>query len=140
MSHLTGDDRWRELVQPSGIRNLDCLVSGPLPPNPSELLSSERMQAFMHDAVAGYDFVLIDSPPLLNLADGRILGTIVEGAILVAKGGATPREMVQRAQLYLSDVGARVIGVVLNDVDLGRDGDYARYSGYRAPHGERTHG
>jgi len=140
VDYLTGDDRWRELVQPTGIRNLDCLVSGPLPPNPSELLSSERMRAFMEAAAAQYDFALIDSPPLLNLADGRILGTMVEGAILVAKGGATPRELVQRAQLFLSDVGARVIGVVLNDVDLGQGGDYAQYYRYRAPHGERTHG
>jgi protein-tyrosine kinase len=135
---LTGDDPWRGLVQPSGIRNLDCLFSGPLPPNPSELLSTERMRAFMEDAAADYDFVLIDSPPLLNLADGRILGTMAEGAILVARGGATPRELVQRAQLCLSDVGVRVMGVVLNDVDLGRDGEYAQYYRYRAAGEDHT--
>ncbi len=138
VNYLTGDDRWREMVQPSGIRNLDCLVSGPLPPNPSELLSSERMQAFLQDAAAQYEFVLIDSPPLLNLADGRILATMVEGAILVARGGSTPRELVQRAQLCLSDVGARVIGVVLNEMDLERDETYAQYYRYRAAHGERN--
>jgi succinoglycan biosynthesis transport protein ExoP len=137
VDYLTGDDRWRELVQPSGTRNLDCLVSGPLPPNPSELLSSERMRAFMREAVAQYDFLLMDSPPLLNLSDGRILGTMVEGAILVAKGGATPRELVQRAQLCLSDVGARVVGVVLNKTDLEPDERYAHYYRYCADEGER---
>jgi succinoglycan biosynthesis transport protein ExoP len=136
VNYLTGDDRWREFVQHGGVRNLDCLVSGPLPPNPSELLSSDRMLAFMRAAVAEYEFVLIDSPPLLNLADGRILGRMVEGAILVAKGGATPRESVQRAQLCLSDVGARVIGVVLNDTDLDSDERYAHYYRYCAGEGE----
>jgi succinoglycan biosynthesis transport protein ExoP len=140
VDYLTGDDPWRRFVQHAGIRNLECLVSGPLPPNPSELLSSERMQAFMQETAAEYEFVLIDSPPLLNLADGRILGTIVEGAILVAKGGATPREVVHRAQLCLSDVGARVIGVVLNDINLERDENYARYYHYRPGRGEGVHG
>jgi succinoglycan biosynthesis transport protein ExoP len=139
VDYLTGSDTWRGMVQPSGIGNLDCLVSGPLPPNPSELLSSERMQAFVHEATAQYDFLLIDSPPLLNLADGRILGTMVESAILVARGGATPRELVQRAQLCLSEVGARVIGVVLNETDHERDEKYAQYYRYRAAHGEHTH-
>ncbi|MDE3136087.1 MAG: polysaccharide biosynthesis tyrosine autokinase [Acidobacteriota bacterium] len=140
VDYLTGDCRWDGLVQYAGIRNLACLVSGPLPPNPSELLSSERMKAFLREAAAEYEFVLIDSPPLLNLADGRILGTMVEGAILVAKGGATPRELVQRAQFCLSDVGARVLGVVLNDVDLPRDENYAHYHHYRAAQGEGARG
>lgn len=129
--YLAGDAPWRALVQPSGVDGLDCLVCGPAPPNPSELLSSERMRSLVHEALAEYHFVLLDSPPLLNVADARILSTIAEGSILVAKGGTTPRELVQRAQLYLADVGARLIGVVLNQVNPRRDGyDYARYAGY----------
>ncbi len=128
VNYLTGDEEWRSLVQPSGLDGLACLVCGPVPPNPSELLSSERMQTLIHEAVADYSFVFLDSPPLLNLADGRILSTMAEGAVLVVKGGATPRELVQRAQIYVSGVGARLIGVVLNDVDLRHDGYY--YSRY----------
>jgi succinoglycan biosynthesis transport protein ExoP len=128
---LAGDEQWRLLVRPSGLDGLDCLACGPAPPNPSELLSSGRMQTLIAGAVGEYDFVLIDSPPLLNVADGRILATVAEGAILVARGGATPRELVRRARLCLADSGAHLIGVVLNDVDLRRDGyDYTTYAGY----------
>jgi succinoglycan biosynthesis transport protein ExoP len=131
VNYLTGNRAWRDLVQPSGLDRLDCLVCGPVPPNPSELLSSKLMQTLIREAMEEYDFVLVDSPPLLNVADGRILITMVEGAILVVKGGATPRELVQRAQLHVSDVRAHLIGVVLNAVDLRHDGYYyAGYHGY----------
>jgi Mrp family chromosome partitioning ATPase len=77
-----------------------------------------------------YQFVLVDAPPLLNVADGRILATMVEGAILVVKGGFTPRELAQQAQLHIRDVGAHLIGVVLNDVDVRQNGYYKGYYRY----------
>jgi capsular exopolysaccharide synthesis family protein len=113
--------------------NLDCLVCGPVPPNPSELLSSDRMQLLIREAMEQYQFVLVDAPPLLNVADGRILATMVEGAILVVRGGFTPRELAQQAQLHIRDVGAHLIGVVLNDVDVRQNGyykGYYKYGGY----------
>ena len=128
VNYLTGAPDWRALVQPSGIERLDCLVCGPVPPNPSELIFSTRMRTLVAEASAEYDLALIDAPPLLNVADGRILATMVEGVVMVVKGGATPREMVRRAEIYVSEVGGHLIGVVLNDVDLRRDGYY--YSGY----------
>jgi Mrp family chromosome partitioning ATPase len=91
------------------------------------------MQTLIGEAMGEYQFVLVDAPPLLNVADGRILTTMVEGVVLVVKGGFTPRELVQRAQFYVRDVGAHLIGVVLNDVDLRRDGysySYYHYRGY----------
>lgn len=128
---LAGEEEWRGLVRPSGLQGLDCLLCGPVPPNPTELLAGGRMEELVDEAVADYSFVLIDAPPLLNVADGRILSTIAEGTILVARGGATPREFVQRAQLSLCDVGAHLIGVVLNDVDFRREGyGYAAYADY----------
>ena len=129
VNYLTGDVSWRALVHPSGLEGLDCLASGTIPPNPSELLSCARMRALIEEATAAYDLVLFDAPPLLNVTDGRILSAMVEGAILVVKGGATPREMVRRAEIYVSDVGARLLGVVLNDVDA-RHGDYYYYLHY----------
>jgi polysaccharide biosynthesis transport protein len=133
VTYLTCEEEWRQLVRPTGMLNLDCLVCGPVPPNPSELLSSERMQTLIREVMERYQFVLVDTPPLLNIADGRILATMVEGAILVVKAGFTARELVQRAQLHIRDVGARLIGVVLNDVDVRHhayyDG-YYRYGGY----------
>jgi capsular exopolysaccharide synthesis family protein len=131
VSYLTGQEEWHSLVHPTGMKDLDCLLCGPVPPNPSELLSSERMQVLIREAMAKYQFVLVDAPPLLNVADGRILATMVDGAVLVVKGATTPRELVQRAQFYVRDVGAHLIGVVLNDVDLRRDGYYYSYYRYR---------
>lgn len=133
VNYLTGQEEWRPLLQRTGIGELDCLLCGLIPPNPSELLSSDRMQALVREAMTEYQFVLVDAPPLLSVADGRILSTMVEGAILVVKGGFTPRELVQRAQSYVRDVGAHLIGVILNDIDLRRDGSYDsyyRYQGY----------
>jgi capsular exopolysaccharide synthesis family protein len=131
VNYLTGNDDWRSLLQPAGHPGLDCLVCGPVPPNPSELLSSERMQALITQAMGEYDFVLLDSPPLLDIADGRILITQVEGAILVVRAGETPREMMQRAAMQVSDVGAKLIGVVLNGVDLRHNQYYSSYSYFR---------
>jgi polysaccharide biosynthesis transport protein len=143
VTYLTGEDDWRQLVRPTGMANLDCLVCGPVPPNPSELLSSDRMQTLIREAMTDYQFVLVDAPPLLNVADGRILATMVEGAILVVRGGFTSRELVQHAQLHIRDVGAHLIGVVLNDVDVRRNGyykGYYRYGGYGEDngHGEKN--
>lgn len=124
VNYLAGEGEWRNFVQMSNVKGLDCLICGPEAPNPGELLSSERMEALLKDAMNHYDFVLVDSPPLLNLTDGRIVATAVEGSILVVRGGATSREHVQRAQECMADVGARVIGVVLNGIDLRRAGYY----------------
>ncbi|MGB7438854.1 MAG: polysaccharide biosynthesis tyrosine autokinase [Candidatus Acidiferrum sp.] len=130
VTFLTGEDDWHSLVRPTGIANLDCLICGPVPPNPSELLSSDRMQQLIAEAMAEYQFVLIDAPPLLNVTDGRILVTMVEGAILVVRGGFTPQELAQQAQFHVRDVGARLIGVVLNDVDIRHDGYYQSHYRY----------
>ena len=102
----------------------------PVPPNPAELLSSERMRTLLGEAKAEYQFVVVDSPPLLNVADSRILATMVEGVVLVVKGGVTPRELAQRAQAYARDVGANLIGVVLNNLDIRGSDDYYRYYHY----------
>jgi polysaccharide biosynthesis transport protein len=130
VTFLTGEEGWSHLVRPTGVVNLDCLTCGPVPPNPSELLSSDRMQRLILEAIADYEFVLIDAPPLLNVSDGRILATMVEGAILVVRGGSTPQELAQQARLHVRDVGAHLIGVVLNDVDVRHNGYYQSYYRY----------
>ena len=130
VTFLTGGEGWSHLVRPTGVPNLDCLICGPVPPNPSELLSSDRMLTLMFEVMREYEFVLIDAPPLLNVTDGRILATMVEGAILVVRGGITPRELAQQAQLHVRDVGARLIGVVLNDVDVRHNEYYRGYYRY----------
>jgi polysaccharide biosynthesis transport protein len=129
VSYLAGQRDWRAAVEKTSLPGLDVLVSGPVPPNPAELLSSDRMQKLIQEALEDYKFVLVDSPPLLNVSDSRILATLVEGVVLVVKGGETPRELARRAQAYVSDVGARVIGAVLNNIDLHRE-EYSYYRSY----------
>jgi|HubBroStandDraft_6_1064221.scaffolds.fasta_scaffold01953_4 succinoglycan biosynthesis transport protein ExoP len=130
VSYLTGQQDWRQAVEKISLPGLEVLVSGPVPPNPAELLSSDLMRKLIEQALDEYKFVVVDSPPLLNVADSRILATLVDGVVLVVKGGETPRELALRAQGYAANVGARVIGVVLNNVDLhrGENSYYQHYS------------
>ena len=131
VSFLTGQQDWRAAICPAGVPHLDALVCGPLPPNPAELLSCDRMRTLLREASQEYQFVLVDSPPLLNVADSRILASLVDGVVLVVRGGATPRELAMRAHAYARDVGAHLIGVVLNNLDLWiADDYYYRYYRY----------
>ncbi len=122
-SYLTGQREWASVVQPTPVAGLAAIPCGPVPPNPAELLSSERARMLLREALARYDFVLFDSPPANQVADSRILASLMEGVILVVQGGATPREVVRRAQTQLRHVGGNLIGVVLNNLDV-RSGDY----------------
>ncbi|MFQ5926207.1 MAG: GumC family protein [Terriglobia bacterium] len=127
VSYLTGQQTWQALVAPTEVPGLDALVCGPVPPNPAELLSSERMRNLIRAAMAHYQFVIVDSPPLLNVADARILATLVEGLVLVVKAGSTPRDLVQRASMHVSDVGANILGIVLNSLDVRAEDYYYWY-------------
>ena len=124
VSYLTGQQDWRAVVRPSGSRGLDLLVCGPVPPNPSELLSSQSMGALILSASAEYSFIILDSSPMLALADSRILAPLVNGVLLVVKSGTTPREQLIHAQSGIRGVGGNLIGVVLNNVDIRTNGYY----------------
>jgi tyrosine-protein kinase Etk/Wzc len=116
-------------VHPTKVDNLSLLSCGSIPPNPSELLSSSRMRDLLTRLKDEYDFILVDSPPVLAVTDASILSTEVSGVILVVRSRTTSPDMVEEARDRLFNVGARVIGVVLNDLDLERHyGKYARYS------------
>jgi capsular exopolysaccharide synthesis family protein len=124
-----------ELIQPTETPNLFVLTCGPLPPNPAELISSRRMKELVRIASEHYDHILIDSPPLITVTDPVILSTLVQGVALVVQGGRSKRATVKRARQELTNVGAKVFGVVLNNVNVEDEGYddyyYARYhSGY----------
>jgi Mrp family chromosome partitioning ATPase len=88
------------------------------------------MRAMIHESMATYRYVILDSPPLLSRADSRILGSMVGAAILVVKGGQTPRQVVQYAESQARSVGANVIGVVLNNLTASLN-DYSYYASAR---------
>ncbi|MGH9754238.1 MAG: GumC family protein [Blastocatellia bacterium] len=135
-SHTPLDD----LIVKLPIPNLSVLPCGPIPPNPAELISSDRMKELLRTLSQQFDHILIDSPPLISVTDPVILSTMVDGSILVVQSGKSTRELVRRARRELAGVGARVFGVVLNNVNVKREGyddyDYYRYTssyndGYR---------
>jgi polysaccharide biosynthesis transport protein len=125
-SYLGGQGAWQQMVYPTSISRLYVLHCGPIPENPSELLSSDRMRALIQESMKTYRFVILDSPPLLNRADSRILGSMVGATILVVKGGETPRQVVQYAESQARSVGTNLIGVVLNNLNSSLN----RYSYY----------
>ena len=114
-SALVGQASWREMVlelEP----NLSVMGSGPLPPNPGELLGSEQMKALLAEMVAEYDQVLFDTAPCLLVTDAPALSAIVDGVVLVVRAGANTYGILQRTREVLGRIGAHVFGVVLNGV------------------------
>lgn len=101
--------------QDTGVANLRLLPSGPLPPNPADLLASARMNALLQRVAAEADLVLIDAPPVLAVTDAALLAAKVDGVLLVVNAGHTRREHALRAKAMLAKVNARLIGAVLNN-------------------------
>ncbi len=116
-----------DAVRLSGVHGLEVMTTGPLPPNPSELLGSEEMGKVLEWARQNYDMVILDSPPLLAAADASVLASQVDGTLLVIRAGSTDREEAERARYQLDTVGARLLGAVLNDPDQMSDGVYGAY-------------
>ncbi len=110
------------------IENLDVLPVGPKPPNPAELLDSQSMRGLLAEVREKYDRVVIDTPPVLFVADATILGAISDGVIMVVKSAVNSRSLARRAKEQLEGVNARILGGVLNDVHISQLGYY--YSDY----------
>jgi polysaccharide biosynthesis transport protein len=138
-TYLSRNVDLHSLIQKLEIPNLSLLPCGAIPPNPAELISSEKMKNMIKELSAQYDHILIDSPPLINVTDPVILSTMVDGVILVVHGGKSNKHVIQRTRRELMNVGAKIFGVVLNNVDLKRDGynDYY-YNRYYAGYGSNS--
>jgi capsular exopolysaccharide synthesis family protein len=119
----TGDD-WRGAVHADVLPGLSVMPAGSATQAPSDLLSSRRMRQLVTEAVAGYDFVIIDSPPLLSqLPDARILSSMCDGVLMAVRGGSTTRDATLRAVAQVRGV----IGVVVNAFDLRESPSYSYY-------------
>lgn len=128
-SFLAGQANFTDLVQKTEIDNLSLVSGGPHPPNPSELLASHKMKAFMDSAKAEFDFILFDTPPIAVVTDAVILSQAADGTILVLESGKIGRRMLPRISQVLSDARARVIGVLMNRISVAQS-DYHYYSYY----------
>jgi polysaccharide biosynthesis transport protein len=125
---LSGESEVESLIQTYEAQpNLKFLTSGPVPPNPAELLGSAEMRRVLDKLSERFAHIVIDSPPVISFTDASILSTMVDGVVLVVHGGKSSRAVVRRAKQQLLDVGANIFGVVLNNVKLETQ-DY--YSGY----------
>lgn len=131
---LTGSNGQHEVIRATTIEGLHILSSGATPPNPAELIGSIRMRALLTELGAQYDFLVLDSPPVMALTDSVILSTMVDGVVLVADGSRTPKQVVRTACVRLSYAGAKIFGVVLNKVDARR----SQYSYYYQPYSHYT--
>lgn len=129
-NYLSGESNLDELLQPyEKLPNLKLLTSGPVPPNPAELLGSDEMRKLLGLLGERFTHIIIDSPPAISFTDASILSTMVDGVMLVVHGGRSSRAVVRRAKQQLTDVGAHIFGVVLNNVKLESQ-DYYYYAGY----------
>ncbi|HWO40415.1 MAG TPA: polysaccharide biosynthesis tyrosine autokinase [Candidatus Eisenbacteria bacterium] len=126
---LAGQSDIMQAVKPTGVRNCDLLPRGTLPPNPSDLLMSQKMREVLRTLRDSYDFILLDSPPAIAVSDAAVLSALCDGVVLVFHGQKTTTPTARRAVERLEHLGAPLLGVILNGIDI-RDPDYADYRSY----------
>ncbi len=133
---LVGGCNVKEAVAHTRVPNLDTIICGPIPPNPSELLGSTRMTKLLDILRKHYARIVIDSPPISAVTDAVVLAKSVDGVVLVVRAGETPREIIQNGLGQLQAVNAHILGAVLNGVGTGRDGYYYQYYYYYGEDGK----
>lgn len=124
-------------IQPTEVKNLNLLSSGSLPPNPSELISSQRMVDILQNLESQFDVVILDAPPSLVVTDANVLANHADGVLLVVRPSFTKRAAIRHTIEQLRQVNANIIGVVVNGVDVkkSRYGYYSYYRGYYSSYG-----
>jgi len=127
---LVGKEKLSSVINDTEISDLKVITCGTIPPNPAELLASKNMKVLIEEAEDYFDTIIIDSPPVMSVTDPVELATLSDGAVMIIKTASTPRPAIQMAIQQLSDVGAHVLGCVLNDVDFKREGYYYSYYQY----------
>ncbi|MCJ7603802.1 MAG: polysaccharide biosynthesis tyrosine autokinase [Desulfobulbaceae bacterium] len=106
-----------DLAQKGSVETLQVITSGPLPPNPSELLSSPKLVEFLAAMKSEFDIVVFDTPPIISVSDTLVLGKIVDGVIMVTRAGTSTYEATAKGIKVLSDLQVRILGLVVNDFD-----------------------
>jgi capsular exopolysaccharide synthesis family protein len=134
---LSGTARLEEAITRSALLpSLFVLASGPVPPNPAELMASQEMKQILESLKEKFDHIVIDTPPALSVTDAVVLSPVVDSVILVIRSGQTTKQALRRARDLLLQVNARVTGVLLNAVDL-KSPEYYYYYEYRGKYGAR---
>jgi succinoglycan biosynthesis transport protein ExoP len=128
---LAGARALKDVIRPTDIESLSLLASGSIPPNPSELVGSEKMRETLNELMNQFDVVILDSPPILPVTDGILLSTMVDGVVLVVNSSKTAKQHVRAACAKLAFARAKVFGVLLNEVDVNSQ----HYQYYRRYYG-----
>jgi len=135
---LVGETTPEAAIRQTPIPLLSVLTSGPIPPNPAELLGSKRMRELIREMSRKFDRIIIDSPPLVPVTDATLLSTLCDGVVLVVKESRTTKMLASEARKRLAEAKAKLLGVVFNDVDLKKD-NY-RYYPYHSYYGKEEKG
>jgi len=114
---LQGKATLEEAVFKIDVENLNFIASGPVPENPAELLDSQEMKNFLGDLKRQFDYIIIDTPPIIAVTDSGILGAQVDGVIMVIQAGRTQRGIIKRASELLHQCHAKVLGHVLTNIE-----------------------
>lgn len=109
-------------------KNLQVITSGKIPPNPIEMLGSENMKKFLKELKEHYDVIILDSPPILAVADAQVLSTLADGTVMVVRAGKTKKEMVLKAKKKVEQVHGKILGILLNGAEKEL-GNYYYYYG-----------
>ena len=115
------------IIYKTSVKNLYVMPSGPIPPNPSELIGSKRMAELIKKLSEQLDLVIFDAPPVLSVTDAQIVSTNVDGTILVVRANKTEKAAVKEAVRLIKQVGGHIIGTILNDVEVKGSGYYGYY-------------
>ena len=130
LSREASEDEIFAAIDKDDESGLFVLTAGPVPPNPAELIGSDQMLKLISTVAENFTHVVVDSPPVAAFTDGVLIAAMVDGVLLVVNSGKSSRKVVARARKLLRDVGARIIGVVLNKVAAAGSNSYYYYSGY----------
>jgi len=122
VNYLAANISVDDVIQPTEVPNLSVILSGPTPPNPSELLASDRMKHLITEMRTRFAYVIFDSPPVMAVTDAIVLSAVADGVVLTVHGGNTPRDLVQRASDRLRQSNIPVLGALLNNLDLQQYG------------------
>ena len=133
-TYLTDSVELKKVVKSTDIPNLFLVNSGPIPPNPAELLGSDKMTRFIKMMGEECDFMLFDLPPMLEISDALVLGAKVDGVVLVVWGDKTSREALKKVREKLDMLKVRTLGVIINNVTLPHHGAYYYKDSYHSYH------
>lgn len=128
--YLSGQKKLDQVLFDANIDNLSVIFAGPYSPNPAELLEEELFEQMIRYAREEFDYIIIDTPPMANLIDGAIVARHCDGAVIVIESGAISYRLEQKTKNQLEKSGCRILGAVLNKVDIHADAYYGKYGKY----------